>query len=120
MEGLSSVRRLRMATKAEVDPIITRETLTRWAEAYMQGQDARTPLASPIFADLSGLPPLLIQVGTEEALLDDSTELAARAKAAGVDTTLEVWDEMIHVWPYFYPILREGREAIARIGDFIR
>jgi acetyl esterase/lipase len=53
-------------------------------------------------------------------LLDDSTRLAARAKAAGVDATLEVWDEMIHVWHYFYPMLREGREAIASIGDFIR
>jgi epsilon-lactone hydrolase len=107
-------------TKAEVDPIITRETLIRWAQAYLQGQDPRTPLASPLFADLSGLPPLLIQVGTEEALLDDSTELAARAKAAGVDATLEVWEEMIHVWHYFYPILREGREAITRIGEFVR
>jgi len=107
-------------TKAEVDPIIKRETLIRWAQAYMQGQDPRTPIASPLFADLSGLPPLLIQVGTEEVLLDDSTELAARAKAAGVDATLEVWEEMIHVWHYFYPMLREGREAIARIGEFVR
>ena len=63
---------------------------------------------------------MLIQVGTDEVLLDDSTRLAERAKAAGVDATLEVWDEMIHVWHYFYPMLREGREAIARIGDFIR
>jgi epsilon-lactone hydrolase len=107
-------------TKAEVEPIVTRESLTRWAQAYLQGQDARMPLASPLFADLTGLPPLLIQVGTEEVLLDDSTRLAARAKAAGVDATLEVWDEMIHVWHYFYPMLREGREAIARIGDFMR
>jgi len=107
-------------TRADVEPIITRESLTAWAQAYLQGQDARTPLASPLFADLTGLPPLLIQVGTDEVLLDDSTRLAARAKAAGVDATLEVWDEMIHVWHYFYPMLREGREAIARIGDFIR
>jgi acetyl esterase/lipase len=107
-------------TKAAVEPIITRESVTRWAEAYLQGQDARVPLASPIFADLSGLPPLLIQVGTDEALLDDSTGLAARAKEAGVDVTLEVWEEMIHVWHFFHPMLREGREAIARIGEFIR
>src|SRR5262245_18633128 len=107
-------------TRADVEPIITRESLTKWAQAYLQGQDARLPLASPLFADLTGLPPLLIQVGTDEVLLDDSTMLAARAKAAGVDATLEVWDEMIHVWHYFYPMLREGREAIARIGDYIR
>ncbi len=107
-------------TKAEADPIIKRETLIRWAEAYLPGQDTRAPLASPLFADLSGLPPLLIQVGTEEVLLDDSTMLAERAKAAGVDVTLEIWDEMIHVWHYFYQILREGREAIARIGEFVR
>src|SRR5215813_5141056 len=107
-------------TKADVEPIITRESVTAWAQAYLQGQDVRTPLASPIFADLSGLPPLLIQVGTEEVLLDDSTRLGARAKAAGVDATLEVWDEMIHVWHFFYPMLREGREAIARIGEFVR
>jgi phosphinothricin tripeptide acetyl hydrolase len=107
-------------TRADVEPIITRESVTAWAQCYLQGQDARTPLASPLFADLTGLPPLLIQVGTDEVLLDDSTRLAERAKAAGVDATLEVWDEMIHVWHYFYPMLREGREAIARIGDFIR
>ncbi|HKQ76081.1 MAG TPA: alpha/beta hydrolase [Blastocatellia bacterium] len=107
-------------TRADLDPIVTRESLTAWTQAYMQGQDARMPLASPLFADLAGLPPLLIQVGTDEVLLDDSISLAARAKAAGVDATLEVWDEMIHVWHYFYPMLREGREAIARIGDFIR
>jgi phosphinothricin tripeptide acetyl hydrolase len=107
-------------TKAEVEPIITRESVTRWAQAYLQGRDARAPLASPLFADLKGLPPLLIQVGTDEVLLDDSTGLAAQAKAAGVDVTLEVWEEMIHVWHYFYPMLREGRDAIARVGEFVR
>src|SRR5262249_13642653 len=85
-------------TKANVEPIITREGVTRWAQAYLQGQDARMPLVSPIFADLSGLPPLLIHVGTDEVLLDDSTGLAERARAAGVEITLEIWDEMIHVW----------------------
>ena len=107
-------------TKAAVDPVVTREGVTGMSQAYLQGQDAHTPLASPLFADLSGLPPLLIQVGTAEVLLDDSIKLEANAKAAGVDVTLEVWDEMIHVWHFFYPMLSEGREAIARIGEFVR
>ena len=107
-------------TKADVDPIVTRDGVTGMAQAYLQGQDAQTPLASPLFADLSGLPPLLIQVGTDEALLDDAVKLEAKAKAAGVDVTLEIWDEMIHVWHFFYPMLREGRDAIARIGEFVR
>jgi acetyl esterase/lipase len=107
-------------TKADVDPIVTRDGVIGMAQAYLQGQDARTPLASPLFADLTGLPPLLIQVGTDEVLLDDSIKLEANAKAAGVDVTLEVWDEMIHVWHFFYPLLREGREAIARIGAFVQ
>ncbi len=107
-------------TKADVDPIVTHDGVTGMAQAYLQGQDARAPLASPLFADLSGLPPLLIQVGTDEVLLDDSIKLEANAKAAGVDVTLEVWDEMIHVWHFFYPVLSEGRDAIARIGEFAR
>ena len=107
-------------TKAGVDPIVTGDGVIGMAQAYLQGQDAQTPLASPLFADLSGLPPLLIQVGTDEVLLDDAEKLAAKAKAAGVNVTLEVWDEMIHVWHFFYPLLSEGREAIARIGEFVR
>jgi acetyl esterase/lipase len=108
------------ATKAEADPLVKREHVIAWAQAYLQGQDVRTPLASPLFADLSGLPPLLIQVGTEEVLYDDAVRLERRAKAAGVAATLEVWEQMIHVWHYFYPLLREGRAAITRIGEFVR
>jgi acetyl esterase/lipase len=107
-------------TKAAVDPIVTRDGVTGMAAGYLQGQDARTPLASPLFADLSGLPPLLIQVGSDEVLLDDAVQLEAKAKAAGVDATLEIWDEMIHVWHFFYPVLSEGRDAIARIGEFVQ
>jgi acetyl esterase/lipase len=108
------------ATKAEADPMVARESVTRMAQAYLNDQDARTPLASPLFADLVGLPPLLIQVGTDEVLLDDSVSLARRAKEAGVAAELEVWDEMIHVWHYFYPMLSEARDAINRIGAFVR
>ena len=68
---------------------------------------------------MKGLPPLLIQVGDLETLLDDATRTAANAKAAGVDVTLEVWPEMVHVWHLFAPMVPEGRAAIARIGQFI-
>jgi epsilon-lactone hydrolase len=107
-------------SKAEADPLLRQESIDFMAQAYLQGQDPKTPLASPLFADLQGLPPLLIQVGTEELLLDDANNLERRAKEAGVEVTLEVWEEMIHVWHYFYPMLEEGRKAIARVGAFIK
>ena len=90
------------------------------AQAYLAGKDPRTPLAAPLYADLKGLPPLLIQVGDHETLLDDSNRVAARAKAAGVKVTLEVWPEMIHVWQAFASFLPEAQEAIEAIGRFIR
>jgi epsilon-lactone hydrolase len=107
-------------TKAAVDPVVQRELLEFMAKAYLGDRDRRTPLASPLYADLSGLPPLLIQVGSAETLLDDSTGLAERARAVGVDVTLEVWNDMPHVWHMFAPILPEGQRAIERIGEFIR
>ncbi|MCH7999594.1 MAG: alpha/beta hydrolase [Chloroflexi bacterium] len=109
-----------MTTKAEVDPMITKKDVIEGAQAYLNGADARTPLASPIHADLSGLPPLLIHVGTAEVLLDDATRLAERAKEAGVDVTLEPWDDMIHVFQFFASMLPEGQQAIDRIGEFVR
>ena len=109
-----------MTTKAEVDPMILLEHVSEGAKAYLGGADPRNPLASPIHADLTGLPPLLVQVGTSEVLLDDSTRLAERARAAGVDVTLEPWQEMIHVWHFFALILPEGQQAIDRIGAFVR
>ena len=77
-------------------------------------------MAAPLYADLKGLPPLLIQVGDAEVLLDDATRLATRAADAGVDTRLEVWPEMIHVWQNFAAILPEARQAIDGIGSFVR
>jgi phosphinothricin tripeptide acetyl hydrolase len=109
-----------MTTKAEVDPMMHREVGVQWAKAYLGGAHPRTALAAPLYADLTGLPPLLIQVGTAEALLNDSTRLAERAKSAGVDVALELWDDMIHVWHFFASMLPEGRQAIDRIGEFIR
>ena len=106
-------------TKAESDPLVMRHRLQWMAAAYLDGAAPETPLASPLHAELEGLPELLIQVGSEEILLDDSTRLAARAEAAGVPTTLEVWEEMIHVWHWFAPLLREGREANAKLGAFV-
>jgi epsilon-lactone hydrolase len=107
-------------TKAASDPIVTRDGVMEMARAYVGQHDARAPLVSPLFADLTGLPPLLIQVGSEEVLLDDAVALAQRAEAAGVEVALETWPDMIHVWHWFLPMLDEAQAAIDRIGDFIR
>ena len=109
-----------MVSKAADDPVVSHEMLHGFARLYLGGHDPRLPLASPLYAGLERLPPLLIQVGSAEVLLDDSTRLAERALAAGVDTTLEVWPAMIHVWHSFAAILPEARDAIARIGRFVR
>ncbi len=102
------------------DPIATRAGLCMLAEGYLNGADPATPLASPLFADLRGLPPLLLQVGSREALLDDTTRLAERARAAGVDVTLEVLEGVIHIWQYFGPDLPETRASEASAGTFLR
>jgi len=109
-----------MTAKATVDPMVQRDGLVKMAAMYLAGKDPRTPLAAPLYANLGGLPPLLIQVGTAETLLDDSTRLAERARKAGVDVTLEPWEDMIHVWQVFAAMLPEGRQAIDRIGEFVR
>jgi len=116
MEGIGES----MTTKADVDPIVQKAGLLQMAAAYLGGKDARTPLAAPLYADLSGLPPLLIQVGTAETLLDDASRLAERARKAGVTVSYEPWDSMIHVWHLFAPMLDEGQQAIDRIGEFVR
>jgi len=109
-----------MTTKAGVDPIVQKAGLLQMAAAYRAGKDPRTPLAAPLYADLSGLPPLLIQVGTAETLLDDASRLAERARKAGVTVSYEPWESMIHVWHLFAPMLDEGQQAIDRIGEFVR
>jgi acetyl esterase/lipase len=115
MEGIGES----MKSRANADPVVQREGLLGMAQAYLQGKDPRTPLAAPLYADLKGLPPLLIQVGDAETLLDDSTRIADRAKAAGVQVKFEVWPEMIHVWQMFASFLPEGQQAIDVIGKFI-
>lgn len=102
------------------EALAARDRLIGYAQLYLNETDTRHPLASPIFADLNGLPPLLIQVGGAEPFYDDSINLEAAAKACGVEVELEVWEEMIHVWHYFHPMLSEGRHAIARIGEFVQ
>ncbi len=106
--------------KSAADPMIQRPYLEELARAYLGKADPRTPLASPLHGDLSGLPPLLIQVGSAETLLDDSVRLARAAGAAGVMAALEIWPEMIHAWPLFHQKLAAGRRAIARAAAFIR
>jgi acetyl esterase/lipase len=106
--------------RAKRDPIVKKEGLDEMAAAYLAGADPKTPLASPLFANLKGLPPLLIQVGTEEALNADAVALKKRAEDAGVEVSFESWGGMIHVWHIFHPILSEGRDAIARIGAFVK
>lgn len=109
-----------MQTKAAVDPLIQRPYLQELAAAYLQGRDARMPMVSPIYADLRGLPPLLIQVGSDETLLDDAIRLAGVAAAADVRTTLQVWPSMIHAWHLFYAQLADGRRSLAEMGAFVR
>ncbi|MGH7949531.1 MAG: alpha/beta hydrolase [Candidatus Binataceae bacterium] len=109
-----------MTTKASVDPMVQKAGLLEMAKAYLGGKNPRTPLAAPLYADLSGLPPLLIQVGTAETLLADSTRIAERARKAGVKVTLEPWENMIHVFQVFAPMLDEGQQAIDKIGAFVR
>ena len=108
-----------MTTKAEADPMVQRKEIIKIAEAYLGGTDARTPLAAPLHADLQGLPPLLIQVGTAETLLDDAVRIAEKAKGAGVEVTLEPWEDMIHVWQFYASRVPEARKAVERIGRFI-
>ena len=109
-----------MTSKAAEDPLVQKDMLAGMVSAYLAGKDPRNPLASPIHADLSGLPPLIIQAGTAEVLLDDAARLAERARKAGVSVTYEPWEGMIHVWHLFAAMLDEGREATDRVGAFVR
>lgn len=106
---------------ANAEAVATRDRLAGYVELYLKDTaDVRHPQVSPVFAELKGLPPLLIQVGAAEPFYDDSIQLEAAAKASGIESTLEIWPEMIHVWHYFHPMLTEGRQAIARIGEFVK
>lgn len=108
-----------MTTNAAVDPMVQKPGLLGMSAAYLNGADPRSPLAAPLYADLRGIAPLLIQVGAAETLLDDATRLASVAGAADVEVTLQVWPEMIHVWHFFHPMLGAGRRALASAGEFV-
>lgn len=116
MEGMGES----MTTRAAVDPVVQKEGLLGMAKIYLGGADPKNPLAAPLHANLAGLPPLLIQVGDAETLLDDATRITERARKADVDVTLKIWDEMPHVWHLFAPILPEGQQAIEEIGTFFK
>ncbi len=110
-----------LATKDAVDPLIHKAYLKELADAYLPaGMDRKDPRVSPLYADLKGLPPLLIQVGSAETLLADATRFAAAAGAAEVEVRLEIWPQMIHAWPLWNARLEPGRRAIANAGAFIR
>jgi len=109
-----------MEAKADIDPMVRAADLDRWAGAYAGSADPAVPSISPIFADLSGLPPLHVEVGTAEVLLDDARRLVNRAQAAGVSAELVEADDMIHVWPFFAGLVPEADVAIERIAGFVR
>jgi acetyl esterase/lipase len=108
-----------METKREVDPLMSREALQPRVTDYTAGPDAALGLISPIFADLSGLPPLIIQAGTHEVLLDDAVRLARQAAAADVEVTLDITPGVPHVFQAYYSILDEAAAALDRAGQFL-
>jgi acetyl esterase/lipase len=110
-----------LVSKAAVDPLIHKEYLNELADAYLPtGMDRKDPRVSPLYADFGNFPPMLIQVGSDETLLDDATRLSARAGAADVAVTLEIWPHMIHAWPLWNAHLGDGRRSLASAGSFIR
>jgi monoterpene epsilon-lactone hydrolase len=106
--------------RAETDPTVQKATILMMAGLYLGGADPRHPHAAPLYGDLRGLPPLLIQVGSVETLLDDSIALARKAGVAEVPVALQIWPEMIHIWHLFFPVLSAGRRAIEAGGSFVR
>ena len=109
-----------MTARTAQDPMVQKDGLLWMAGLYLGGKNAKTPLAAPLHAELKGLPPILVQVGTAETLLDDATRLAEKLHAAGGDVRLAIWPNMLHVFPLFAPILSEGRDGCLEIGAFIR
>lgn len=116
LEGLGES----MQTKAAADPMIQKDGLKRFADFYLAGANPKTPLAAPLHADLSGLPPILIQVGTAETLLDDAVRIEARLREVGGAVELEQFEDLIHVFQAFAPIVPESAEAIGKIGAFVK
>lgn len=105
---------------AKRDPVLTREIMQFLAEQYLGKRPRETPLASPVFADLSGIAPLTIFVGATEALLDDAIALTRAAGLADVSVRLEIWPKMFHIWPNYHQVLARGRQGVARAGRLLR
>jgi epsilon-lactone hydrolase len=108
-----------MTKNAGIDPLVSREQILSLSKAYLGKQSPADPQASPLYADLSGFPPLLLQVGSREVLLDDTLRLAENARRAGVDVTAEVWPGMIHQWQLFPFWLDDARRSNQRVADFV-
>jgi acetyl esterase/lipase len=106
-------------TKGKADPLLSRELLQARVPDYTAGQDPALGLISPVFADLSGLPPLIIQAGTHEVLLDDAVRLARQAATADVEVTLDITPGVPHVFQAYYPILDEAAAALDRAGQLL-
>ena len=104
---------------AEADPLLSAEQARRFVGYYLAGADPRSPYVSPLYGEPTGLPPTIIQVGSDEVLRDDAVRMADRMRAAGCRVQLEIWPRMPHVWHLFAPMMPEARSAIERIGAFI-
>jgi acetyl esterase/lipase len=105
---------------AKRDPVLNREIMQFLAEQYLGNRPRETPLASPAFANLSGVAPLTIFVGATEALLDDAVALARAAGLADVSVRLEIWPKMFHIWPNYHQVLAQGRQGVVRAGGLLR
>lgn len=116
LEGLGNS----ITARSAQDPMVQKDGLLWMAKMYLNGADPKAPLAAPLHANLVGLPPILVQAGTAETLLDDATRIAEKLHAAGVEVKLSIWPNMLHVFPLFAPILSEGRDGCLEIGSFIR
>ncbi len=105
---------------ANADPLLNAEDPPQFVADYLAGIDPRTPYASPLYGDPAGLPPTIIQVGSDEVLRDDAVRMADRMREAGCEVELEIWPRMPHVWHALAPLIPEARRAIERIGSFVR
>ena len=109
-----------MHTNADIDPVISKDYLDRMSKMYLADISSKTPLASPLFGNLEGLPPILVQVGSAETMLDDSRRFAEKAIKANVFVEYEAWEDMFHGWHGSAHILKEAENAIDSIGRFCR
>jgi epsilon-lactone hydrolase len=109
-----------METRAEADPLATKQALATTAHLYLGKNDPRDPRASPLYADLAGLPPILIHVGEDEVLLDDSTRYGEQVQKNGGACQVNVWEGMVHVFPSNVSTLHATKVALDDVGDFLR